>query len=159
MRECSNKLERRGTIWRTGLVMGLNWRLWAKPRGLSKARAFRRSSTAFGRTYLLRIVPRVIDEIGNSGKCVYQAESNHSILSDASFVPNLHVHFILKFCTRHTNALRYTSTTHTKRLYWIIIGASAMSYHSSQLTQLSLKVPAIRSVLEYFKCLLLFPQL
>ncbi|KAH7870600.1 uncharacterized protein C8R40DRAFT_1175398 [Lentinula edodes] len=84
---------------------------------------------------------KVIDGIW-SGKCVYQAESSHSILSDASIIRHRESSTITSSSSRPTNGTQSTSMTLTKPLYWIIIGC--------------LKVPFIRSVLEYTNFLILF---
>jgi hypothetical protein len=76
----------------------------------------------FGRAYF-GALPRVIDEAVHSGRCVYQAESNHSILSDVSDISiSLALHFHI--CIRHINVIQCTFTTHIRRRYWTIIGTS-----------------------------------
>ncbi|KAJ3852022.1 hypothetical protein EV368DRAFT_82940 [Lentinula lateritia] len=84
---------------------------------------------------------KVIDGIW-SGKCVYQAESSHSILSDASDIRHRESSTITSSSSRPINGTQSTFMTLTKPLYWIIIGC--------------LKVPFIRSVLEYTNFLILF---
>ncbi|KAJ3884955.1 hypothetical protein GG344DRAFT_70942 [Lentinula edodes] len=68
---------------------------------------------------------KVIDGIW-SGKCVYQAESSHSILSDASIIRHRESSTITSSSSRLINGTQSTSMTLTKPLYWIIIG----TFHS-----------------------------
>lgn len=65
------------------------------------------------------------DIFGISGKCVYQAESSHSILSDVSTLDNgVNIPQYIKqfFPHRHTNARPFIFMTHTRRLFWITTG-------------------------------------
>jgi hypothetical protein len=56
-----------------------------------------------------------------SGKCVYQADSSHSILSDVSRRTSTYSTNLQLQC-RRTNTNPFTSMIHTKHLYWTITG-------------------------------------
>ncbi|KAF7370601.1 hypothetical protein MSAN_00692800 [Mycena sanguinolenta] len=70
---------------------------------------------------------KVIDGIW-SGRYVYQAESNHSILSDASSIKSTVPNLVYLHPPRHTNERQYTFTTPTELLYLIITVSKFLRY-------------------------------
>ena len=85
-----------------------------------------------------------------SGKCVYQAQSSHSILSDVSLGRVNTLTFLI--IRRHTNEILFTSMTHTRHLCLTTTGKFQVVISRIRLDPpRRLKVPAIRSVLDYTK--------
>ena len=64
------------------LVTPLKWPSWGKQKGSLRVRHVRRLSKLYGRVSLLGLFPKLSFTSFYSGKCVYQAQSAHSILSD-----------------------------------------------------------------------------
>lgn len=63
-------------------VTPLKWPYWGKQKGSLRVHHVRRLSKLYGRVYLLGLFANLSFTPFYSGKCVYQAQSAHSILSD-----------------------------------------------------------------------------
>jgi len=144
--------ERITMMWKTEWEMPSKWLFLAKQKGLLRHRRVRKLSMPSGGSWILSSVVTFSSQ-PYSGKCVYQAESSHSILSDVCVRCTLSSFVQTFIFTRLTSALLCIFMTHIRRLYWIIIGWSSndIMFLEFQTYPYRLKVPAIRSVLEYSK--------
>ena len=77
------KLKKIGMRWlKIGLVTPLKWPYWGGQKGSLRVRHVRRLSMIYGRMYLSGLLAELSFTSFYSGRCVYQAQSAHSILSD-----------------------------------------------------------------------------
>jgi hypothetical protein len=133
------------------------WQSSARPSVSLKVHHVKRSSTLSGGKVKLSLVHSFHKEsFFFSGKCVYQADSSHSFLSDVRHLskPFSSSLSVLLLTCRHINGPLFTSITHTMPRCLITTGPCLPCQMALRYADRShsLKVPAIRSVLEYFKC-------
>lgn len=102
--------------------------------------------------YVSSLFAKLLFILFHSGRCVYQAQSAHSILSDV-FTSSLLLmsQGILTFLSRHTSEHQFIFMILTRHHFLTTIGLFLVIFFSSLLIIIRLKVPSIRSVLDYLK--------
>jgi hypothetical protein len=123
------KPEKRQMRLKIELVMPLKWPFWGRQKGLLRVRHVRRLSKQYGRVYQVGLFTKLLFTPFYSGKCVYQARSSHSILSDV-FMSSLLLMLqstLIMISFRHTREHQFIFMILTKHHFLTIIGLFLIS--------------------------------